>query len=40
MGTSTFRVTLAPVDVAWRTNQTVIWVKTSPYYIVGVSTEF
>lgn len=28
---------LAPVDIAWRTNLTVLWHNTSPYYIVGVS---
>ena len=31
---------LAPIDIAWRTSQTVLWEDTNPYYIVGVSIEF
>jgi hypothetical protein len=31
---------LAPIDIAWRTSQTVLWDDTTPYFIVGVAIEF
>ena len=40
IGTSTFRLVLAPIDIAWRTSQTVLWDDTTPYFIVGVAIEF